>query len=106
MLRDEEKILPHQEKTMGALYLTTDDNKTRKKKNVQNKPMNLCSSFRNANRQGKKTGVFSQITTDYKSRKRKIDKTMNVAFTFRSPARPGKNNGCVIFETADYKSRK
>ena len=100
MLRDEEKI-------MGALSLTTGDYKTHKKKNVQNKPMNLCSSFRNANRQ-KKTGVFSQITTDYKSRKRKIDKknTMNLAFTFCSAARPGKNNGCVIFETADYKSRK
>ena len=92
MLRDEEKI-------MGALALTTGDYKTHKKKNVQNKPMNLCSSFRNANRQ-KKTGVFSQITTDYKSRERKIAKknTMNLAFTFRNDPRAGKNNGRLIDE--------
>ena len=61
--------------------------------------MNLCSSFRNAARKGKKTGVLSQITTDYKSRKRKNDKkdTMNLAFTFLNAARPGKNNGRLIF---------
>ena len=40
-----------------------------------------------------------QITTDYKSRKRKIPKknTMNLPFTFRNAARPGKNNGRLIF---------
>ena len=44
---------------MGALNLTTDDYKTRKKKNVQKKPMNLCSSFPNANRQEKNGRLLS-----------------------------------------------
>ena len=62
--------------------------------------MNFCSSFRNAARKGKKTGVLSQITTDYKSRKRKIDKKtlMILASTFRNAARRGKNNGHLIFD--------
>ena len=62
--------------------------------------MNLSSTFRNVAIQRKKTGVLSQITTDYKSRKRKNDKkdTMKLAFTFRNAAIRGKNNGHLLFD--------
>ena len=62
--------------------------------------MNLSFTFRNLAIQRKKTGVLSQITTDYKSRKRKNDKkdTMKLAFTFRNAAIRGKNNGHLLFD--------
>ena len=85
---------------MGALSWVTNDYKSEKKKNEKktDEPGFYISQTCQTNKEKISSKTF-QITTDYKSRKIKIDKknTMSLASTFRNGARQGKHDGRLIF---------